>query len=41
MSSIQTQILGPDNIIPYLFTSRDFFANISNILSEGKTCLKF
>ena len=37
MSSIQTQILGPDNIILYLFSSRDFFGNISNILSEKKT----
>ena len=38
MSSIQTRILGTDNIILYLFSSRDFFFwNISNILSERKT----
>ena len=37
MSSIQTQILGPDNIILYPFSSREFFANIGNILYERKT----
>ena len=37
MSSIQTQILGPDIIILYLFSSRDFFANIGYILSKRKT----
>ena len=38
MSSIQTWVLGPDNIILYLFSSREFFfGNISNNLSERKT----